>query len=100
MIEEALIRLLRSVEWYVHKTHGNEFSMGLPDLYCAHRRYGQRWVEVKNPLAYSFTRAQLDEFPKITAAGIGIWILTAATEIEYQKLFKSPNWYQFLPVMR
>jgi hypothetical protein len=26
------------------------------------------------------------------AFGIGIWILTAATQAEYDKLFRPPNW--------
>ena len=92
--------MLRSIEWYVHVTHGNEFSMGLPDLYCGHKKYGTRWIEVKNPLGYTFTAAQLEEFPKMTAAGIGIWVLVAATEIEYKKLWQSPNWYQYLSIMK
>jgi hypothetical protein len=70
----------------------------MPDLYIAQKRYGSRWVEVKNPEHYRFTAAQLETFPRMTAAGVGIWILTAATEKEYQKLFTYPNWYQFLKI--
>ena len=81
-------------------THGNEFQMGLPDLYCAHSLYGQRWIEVKNPLAYSFTKAQLEIFPAMQSKGISIWILTSAEPSEFKKLMEPPNWYVYLPVMR
>lgn len=69
--------------------------MGLPDLYVAHQSFGQRWIEVKNPEKYSFTRAQRDNFPKMIAAGIGIWIMTEATESEYHCLFKTYNLYKY-----
>lgn len=85
-------------DWLVKSTHGNEFQHGLPDLYCAHLRFGTRWIEVKNPLAYSFTAAQLEFFPQLNAVGVGVWILTAATESEYEKLFKPGNWYHYLMV--
>ena len=95
-IQTAITKKLESLSWVVVPTHGNEFQMGLPDLYCAHKRYGTRWVEVKNPLAYSFTPAQLDLFPQLTAAGVGIWILISDSDWEYNKLFSAPNWYTYL----
>lgn len=95
-IQEAVINMLRMREWFVKSTHGNLYQSGFPDLYCAHYKYGQRWVEVKNPLSYRFTGAQLREFPRFSAAGAGIWILVAATEDEYQKLFKSENWFTYI----
>lgn len=95
-IQEALIKFLTLKGWLVMSTHGNLFQMGFPDLYAASKRYGTRWIEVKNPVAFSFTPAQLEYFPKLVAAGVGVWILTAATESEYEKLFKPCNWYQFL----
>lgn len=95
-IQQELIYFLQAREWLVKPTHGNLYQSGFPDLYCAHHRYGQRWVEVKNPLAYRFTGAQLTEFPRFSAAGAGIWILTAATEDEYAKLFGPENWFTYL----
>lgn len=77
-------------------THGNIYSWGFPDLYAAHLRYGPRWIEVKNPKRYQFTAAQMDTFPKMTEHGVGIWILTGATEDEYRKLFGPPNWESYL----
>lgn len=88
--------MLRHKDWIVKSTHGNTFQYGFPDLYCIHQRYGSRWIEIKNPLAYSFTKAQLEFFPQLTECGIGVWILTDNTEAEYNKLFKPANWYQFL----
>ncbi len=72
------------------------YQSGIPDLWIGHRLHGKRWVEVKNPLAYCFTNAQLEWFPRMTASRDYIWILTAATEAEYNKLFKKANWEEFL----
>lgn len=70
------------------------WQFGLPDLFAAHTKYGQRWIEVKNPLAFSFTPAQIIEFPKLHAAGVGIWILFDSTVEELTKLTKPANWFQ------
>lgn len=99
IIQEDIIKFLTVRGWYVRATHGNLYQMGFPDLFACHTSYGIRWIEVKNPLRYSFTPAQVVEFPKMVANGAGVWILTAATEEEYLKLFKPCNWWQFLSVM-
>jgi hypothetical protein len=72
------------------------YQHGLPDLYIAKRRYGTRWVEVKYKKKFSFTPAQWEDFPRMVAEGIGIWIMTAATEEEYQKLFEKPNLWKYM----
>lgn len=95
-IQKEIIDFLTVRGWYVLVTHGNMFQAGFPDLYCTHYKYGARWVEVKNPLKYVFTPAQLECFPKLSANGTRIWILTAATDSEYQKLFASPNWHSYI----
>jgi hypothetical protein len=99
-IQKQIIDFLTVRGWYVMPTHGNMYQMGFPDLYATHSKYGARWIEVKNPTAYAFTPAQLECFPKLTANGTRIWILIAATESEYAKLFKSANWYTYLMNMR
>jgi hypothetical protein len=101
-IQENIIRYLTQRGWFVKETHGNMYQSGFPDLFCCHRRYGQRWVEVKKPgmKGSKFTPAQLADFPKLCANGSGVWILVAATKTEYDKLFTSPNWYQYLGVFR
>lgn len=97
VIQDAIIAYLKLRDWHVMETHGNVYQQGFPDLYCIHFRYRQRWIEVKNPLKYKFTPAQLDNFPIISRVS-GIWIMTAATEFEYQKLFQPPNWWTYLEV--
>lgn len=95
-IQAEIIAFLSARGWFVKETHGNMFQSGFPDLFATHTQYGQRWIEVKRPYPnYSFTPAQLDNFPKFCAFGCGIWILTAGNEDEYQKLFKPHNWYYY-----
>ena len=74
---------------------GNAFQYGIPDLYCHHEKWGGRWIDVKNPGKYSFTREQKIKWPAWERYGCGIWILTAATQEEYDKLFAPPNWREF-----
>ena len=114
-IQEAIIKFLEDRKWFVKRMHGNMYQHGIPDLYACRRKfhYGVpkegiyysneplvRWIEVKCAEKYKFTAAQLKDFPRFMQEGVGIWVLTAATEIEYAKLFKPPNWYQFLPVAK
>ena len=87
VIQRQIIEFLKQRGWNVMPTHGNAAQKGFPDLYCTHPDYGQRWVEVKYDNYYSFTPAQLEFFPKINMAGIGIWIMTQATKHQYAKLF-------------
>lgn len=96
-IRESIIKKLRMLEWYVKIMHGNIFTKGFPDLFCAHYKYGIRLVEVKqpDPEHSTFTAAQIEDFPRMEAAGVGIWILVADTDHEYAKLFQAPNWRQY-----
>jgi hypothetical protein len=98
LIQDAIIKMLRNKEWFVKVTHGDAYNFGWPDLFCCHRRYGQRWVEVKLPdmKGSKFTSAQSETFPLFTANGSGVWILTGDTEDEYAKLFKACNWAMYL----
>lgn len=99
-IQCDLILFLENRGWFVKPTHGNMYQSGFPDLFCCHKLYGTRWVEVKNPEKFAFTKAQLDDFPKLAANGSGVWVLTAATEEEYQKLFKPCNWWTYLSILK
>lgn len=98
IVQEKIEAMLRSYGWYVLRTHGNMFQSGFPDDFICHSRYGQRWVEIKDPSRKGeiFTAAQLDVFPKLCSNGSGVWILTAATDLEYKKLFDRPNWIYYL----
>ena len=101
-IQEDIIKFLLIKGWYVMVTHGNMYQSGFPDLFACHSKYGQRWVEVKKPgfIGSKFTPAQLECFPKLCANGSGVWILTAATEAEYDKLFSKFQWWVYLEGFR
>lgn len=73
---------------------GNALQHGLPDVFAAHPRFGQKWIEVKNPVAFSFTERQQQNFPKMAAAGVGIWILFSDSDDELKKLLKPANWFE------
>lgn len=97
IIQREFKLFLMERDWFVKDTHGSLYQSGFPDLYCDHPDYGVRWVEMKNPEGYKFTKAQVETFPKFNC---GIWIITAATEYEYKKLFRPPNWYQYMGLWR
>lgn len=95
IIEQKICQKLRNLGWVCISTHGNEYQMGLPDIWAAHKRYGQRWIEVKNPAGYSFTNAQREVFPQMASVEVGIWILTSDDDYEINKLFGPPNWWSY-----
>lgn len=101
-VQNAIIDFLRARGWFVMVTHGNMYQSGFPDLFSCHSRYGQRWIEIKLPgmKGSKFTAAQLEDFPKICANGSGVWIMTGTSESEYEKLFRPPNWYQYLDAFK
>lgn len=94
-IQRDLIRYLRDRGWMVEPTNGNKYQTGFPDLLCKHRDHATRWIDCKQPKKYAFTNAQKLKWPVWDAHGIGIWILTAATQAEYDKLFEPPNWMSY-----
>lgn len=94
-IQRELIKYLRDRRWLVERMIGNAYQFGIPDLYIAHSKYGERWIDVKNPVAYEFTRQQRIKWPVWDSYGIGIWIITGSTQEDYEKLFKPPNWREY-----
>lgn len=101
-IQAEIIEMLRRKGWFVKRMVGNAFQFGVPDLFACHKVFGHRWIEIKLPdmKGSRFTNAQLEDFPQLTANGSGVWILTAATEQEYAKLKRPPNWWHFTKVMK
>lgn len=95
-IQSEIIDYLKLRDWFVRPVGPSAASCGWPDLYCAHARFGPRWVEVKRKEGYSFTAAQIETFPALHSKGIGVWILTEATDDEVNLLFKPPNWWHYL----
>lgn len=98
-IQDAIIDKLKINDWYVKSTHGNIYQFGFPDLFCAHKKYGMRWAEVKNPAGYKFTPAQRENFLLMAAAGVGIWVLTSEDQVP-DIFFKPPNLIFFLEIMK
>lgn len=94
-IQQKLIEFLRIRGWLVKPLIGNKFQTGMPDLFCWHRKHGLRLIDVKNPARYTFTRAQRHDWPQFAEHGLGVWILTAATQEQYDLLFAPANWQQF-----
>lgn len=94
-IQQELIKFLETRKWFVKVLHGNAFQQGMPDLFCCQRAYGYRFIECKQPVKYMFTSAQVDTFPAMNNAGVGIWVVTEASEREYEKLFQRPNWWAY-----
>jgi len=94
-IQISIIKELRFRNWFVKETHGNMYQSGFPDLFCCHTRYGHRWLEVKKPVGYRFTPAQLETFPQLCAHGSGVWIATTHEGVE-ALLMKPYNWFIFL----
>jgi len=92
VIQADLIEFLGARGWLVEHTHGNLYQVGFPDLYLFHKTWGERWVDCKVKGRYSFTNAQKVKWPLWESFGVGIWILTAASDDEYAKLFTKPNW--------
>lgn len=74
---------------------GNALQTGIPDLYCHHPKYGERWIDAKVEGRYSFTKAQKLKWPLWAKFGIGIWILTGANQEQYDRLFRAPNWRDY-----
>lgn len=103
-IQQRIMTFMKARGWLCKATHGSAYSAGFPDLYCTHKRWGIRWIEVKLPgmKGSKFTKDQEKWFPLLSQNGTKIWILTAATETEYSKLFKrdkkgqlQDNWLEY-----
>ena len=88
-----IIPFLQERGWLVEKMHGNAFQKGIPDLYCYHPGLDlHKWIDVKLPQGSTLTKAQCQKWPVWEQWGIDIYIMKAATEEEYQKIFGKGNW--------
>lgn len=98
-LQKKWIVYLEARGWVVKPTHGSMYQAGFPDLWITHKDHGGKWVEIKLPdmKGSRFTAAQREWFPKLSANGTPIWILTSVTDFEYRKLWQPENWlYYFL----
>ena len=96
VIQDKIVNKLRLFGWFVKVTNGNTFQTGFPDLYITHRDHGPRWIDVKRPDRYSFTPAQVRDWPQFMANGSPIWILTSDSDSELRKLFFPANLYAYM----
>lgn len=95
-IQEDMVAFLRLRGWTVAETHGNAYQKGLPDLFCWNQKHNLfRWVDMKNPNRYRFTKDQCKVWTGWEKEGLGVWIITAATDEEYQKLFGDANFRDY-----
>lgn len=95
-IQRGIVERLKLLDWYVIVTHGNEFQMGVPDLIIQHKRYGTKFVEVKNPESYRFTAAQMEVLPKMIAYGAKVYVLTGHSDSEIAKLHGESNVWMYM----
>lgn len=95
-IQNELITQLKMRDYFVVETYGSLYQAGFPDLFVCHKELGTRFIECKNPKRYCFTPAQIKVFPRFMAEGVGIYILTGATQSDIAKLSKPANLYEYL----
>ncbi len=95
-VQQDVVAFLRQRGWHVERLIGVALQSGLPDLFACHPKFGIRFIELKNEDHYGFTKAQKWKFPVLMQYGLGIWILTAANEEQYDRLFKEPNLWDYL----
>lgn len=94
-IQKDVVVYLEAEGWDVERLTGNAFQVGIPDLNAAHPKWGERWIDIKVPGKYSFTKAQRLKWPRWEKFRRGIWIMTAANQEQYDLLFHPPNWRDY-----
>lgn len=94
-IQGRIVNMLERRGWFVKATHGSAFQSGFPDLHASHRTHGVRWIEVKNPICWVLTAAQMWDYPLMIENGCPIWVMIDATELEYAKLFRECNYHDY-----
>ncbi len=95
-IQRDIIRYLEDRNWMVKVVCASLFNYGFPDLLVCHAKYGIKLIEVKVATSFRFTPAQLRDFKEFISHGAPIYILTAANEENYQRLFRKSNLWIYL----
>ena len=95
-IQQKIIKFLQARGWFVKVMTGTLYQWGMPDLFACHPRYGIKLIEIKNPESYSFTAGQHSEFPKLQTHGAPVYVMTAATESNYKRLFEPSNLWKYM----
>lgn len=103
-IQTKWVKFLEGKGWLVQRMIGNQYISGIPDLFIAHKQYGQKFVDIKVYGRYSFTKAQKIVWPLWESFNIGIWIIGAKDSksctkehmlAEFPKLMQPPNWRDY-----
>jgi hypothetical protein len=92
-LQRDLKAYLKRRGWFVQAFTGNAYQTGVPDLFVFHPDHDFRWIDLKRPDRYEFTKAQRAKWPEWHAGGVGVWILTGIHD--YDKLFGPPNWRDY-----
>lgn len=92
-LQQLVIKELRNKGWYVIEMHASQVLSGMPDLYCTHSKYGQRWLELKLESKHCWTTGQKENFPKMVANGTKIWVSFSHQNVE-DLLMKPSNFTQ------
>ena len=105
--ESVAVRRLQNLfaqqGWVAYKTHGSAYQAGFPDLYCTHKLFRSRLVEVKMPWG-KLTPAQRAVFPQLSNNGSPIWIIKSLWPVNDDQLLARirfvqtcpENWREFL----
>ena len=93
-IQMKVIADLEATGHTVMPTYGNNIQKGLPDLYVL-RRTRKQWLELKRHM--SFTVAQKNNFPRMIACKVPIWILdVSGGSYDLSILDREPNIKQYM----
>lgn len=84
---------MEAIGWHLEKLHGNKYQSGLPDYIAIHIEFGHRWIETKAPGEKLSSRQHL-KFALFERKGQKIYVLE--NETHYDKLFKEPNWKNYI----
>ena len=84
IIQRNFIRYLKDRDWGVERMIGNALQKGIPDIYVMHPEHGQRWIDLKNPHDYEFTKAQIIKSCNLIRTGkILAWIQCGIISCKY-----------------
>lgn len=88
-----LIKFMRAKGWSCWKVGAGKYVSGWPDYYCHHPIFCHRWIETKT-LKGKLSSSQIKRFGELKKSGDKVFVLT--DETHYPRLFKQPNWEQFI----
>ena len=91
-IQGRVVLFLEARGWLVERIIGVAAQSGLPDLYCYHKDFGSKWIDIKVKGNCTMTPRQCQKWPVWEAKGRDIHIMYEATEEDYRNIFGPANW--------